>query len=259
MKLPHLFLGFAVILITSGAAVWGGVGHYVTGEIAEQHLTETTAAEVERVLDETTLAESTTWMDEVRGTEEYEHTADWHWVTIPPGKSYEDAEKNPNGDIVEALERKISALKEGGLDEEREWEMLKMVIHMVGDIHQPMHVGTGHDMGGNQVELHWMGNPTNLHRVWDSDMINSFDMDHEEWTEALNHVTDETVRDWQDATVRDWAHESARQRNQGYDLPESGHIGWEYRNRHFPLVEKRLLQAGVRLAGVLNDIYDPEA
>jgi hypothetical protein len=234
---------------------WGQIGHYVTGEIAEKYLTEQAAREVRRVLGNTSLAMASTWMDDIRSDSRYDHTSDWHWVTIPPGKTYEEAEKNPNGDIIEALERKIAQLKEGGLSEHEEWEKLKMVIHMVGDIHQPLHVGTGEDRGGNDVRVRWMGENSNLHRVWDSDMINSYQLSFTELTRKINHPAEEQIARWQQATVRDWAMESKSYRDQVYDLPDNRRIGWEYRYKYFDIVEKRLLQAGIRLAGVINDIY----
>jgi len=236
---------------------WGQIGHYVTGEIAEQYLTDKTAIELKRILGNTSIAMASTWMDDIRSDPHYDYTSDWHWVTIPPGESYEEAEKNPNGDIIEALELKIEQLKKGGLSQTEEWEKLKMVIHMVGDIHQPLHVGTGEDRGGNDVSVQWMGENSNLHRVWDSDMINSYQLSFTELTRKINHPTDEQITKWQEASVRDWAMESKSYRDQVYDLPDDRRIGWIYRYQHFDIVEKRLLQAGIRLAGVLNDIYGP--
>ncbi len=250
---------FTVLAGASSTAMWGRVGHFITGEIAKDYMTETTRAEVERVLGDMSIVESTVWMDEVRPTDEYRHTADWHWVTVPDDTTYDQAHKNPNGDIIEALERKIDALKTGDLSDEEERDALKMVIHMVGDIHQPLHVGTGEDRGGNDVEVTYLGQETNLHRVWDTDLLVSWNDDYQIWARAINHPTDELVEQWQRATVRRWAEESKSYRDVVYDLPEDKVIGWEYRNRALPIVEKRLLQAGVRMAGVLNDIYDPDA
>ena len=244
------------VLITTGA--WGFLGHYVTGEIAKTHLTDDARAEVERVLGDMSIPESTVWMDRVRSTPEYNHTADWHWVTVPEFESYEESEKNPNGDIIQALERKIDMLKSGDLNEDEKRDALRMVIHMVGDIHQPMHVGDGTDRGGNDVAVEWMGRESNLHRVWDTDMIESLGLEYDQLANAINHPTPEQIETWQKATVRVWARESAHYRAQGYELPPDHAIGWSYRNEHLPLVEQRLLQAGVRLAGVLNDIFDPD-
>jgi len=235
---------------------WGQIGHYVTGQIAENHISEKTAAEIERVIGRETLASASVWMDDIRSDSDYDHTSTWHWVTIPDGMTYGESEKNPDGDIVWALETLIADLKEGGLSAKEEYDKLKMVIHMVGDIHQPLHVGTGDDRGGNDVRVHWMGNNSNLHRVWDSDMINSRQMSYTEMAMNLDVVDSDQVEEWQQATVRDWAHESMTYRDDVYDLPDNNRIGFEYRFQNYHIVEKRLVQAGVRLAGVLNDIYD---
>jgi len=194
-------------------------------------------------------------MDDIRSDDSYDYTSDWHWVTVPDGKDYDETEKNPNGDVIWALETMIAELKEGGLTGPEEIEKLKMVIHLVGDIHQPLHVGTGTDRGGNDVRVQWMGESSNLHRVWDSDMIRSRELSYTELAKEINHPTKDEVKEWQAAGVRDWANESISVRNRVYNLDGSNRLGYEYRYENFDLVEKRLLQAGVRLAGVLNEIY----
>jgi hypothetical protein len=130
-----------------------------------------------------------------------------------------------------------------------------MVMHMVGDIHQPLHVGTGEDRGGNDIRVQWMGNNSNLHRVWDSDVINSLQMSFTELARELNTATPEQVEEWQKATVRDWAYESVSYRDRVYDLPDNMRVGYEYRYHNKEIIFRRLLQAGVRMAGVLNEIY----
>lgn len=257
-KLPVVLALVLLLPVLSGAgssAMWGRVGHSITGAIADAHLTDTARAEVERVLGDLSIAEATLWMDQVRPTDAYRHTADWHWVTVPDDSTYADAHKNPNGDIIAVLERTIAALKTDTLSAAEEREALKMVLHLVGDIHQPLHVGTGEDRGGNDVAVTYLGRETNLHRLWDTDLLASWHDDDAVWAAAINHPSDELVAAWQRATVRRWAEESVSYRDVVYDLPEDKVIGWEYRNRALPIVEKRLLQAGVRTAGVLNDIY----
>lgn len=258
--MKYIAVTVILIVLTSASltARWGQVGHFATGEVAERYLTEKTRAEVQRVLGGASIASATTWMDEVRPTPEYSYSRDWHWVTVPPGETYEESEKNPNGDVIAALERKISQLKAGDLAEREEREKLKMVIHMIGDIHQPLHVGTGEDRGGNEVVVYWEGQETNLHRVWDTHMIVSLGMDYQEFARHVNTATEEQVREWQSASVRDWARESISYRDNVYDLPEDRQLGVEYRDRNIALVEKRVLQGGVRMAGVLNAIYDSE-
>lgn len=240
---------------SAAAAEWGRTGHFITGQIAEEYLTPEAKAAVERLLGETSLAVATVWMDEVRSRPEYRYTADWHWATVPDGMSYAEAEKNPNGDVIRALETQIEKLKNGGLTREEEREALRILIHTVGDMHQPLHVGTGTDRGGNDVEVSWRGRGSNLHRVWDTDMIESWNMTSTEMTDALNFITEETRQQWLEGGVRAWAAESVSYRENVYDLPGDAALGWEYRNKNFHIVEKRLLQAGVRMAGLLNEIY----
>lgn len=235
---------------------WGQIGHYVTGHVAENHITDKTAAELDRVIGHESLAEAAVWMDDIRSDSNYDYTNTWHWVTIPDGMTYEETEKNPDGDVLGQLETFIEELKEGGLSEKEEHDKLKMVVHMVGDIHQPLHVGTGEDLGGNRARVQWMGENSNLHRVWDSDLIESRQMSYTEISDNIDVIDDEQVREWQQASVRDWAYESMSYREDVYNLPDDNRIGYEYRYANYNLVKERLVKAGVRLAGVLNDIYD---
>lgn len=235
---------------------WGQIGHYVTGNVAENHISDKTAAEVNRVIGDETLAVAAVWMDDIRSDSNYDYTSTWHWVTIPDGMTYEETDKNPDGDILWALETLIADLKEGGLSPKEEHDKLKMVVHMVGDIHQPLHVGTGDDRGGNDVRVQWMGDNSNLHRVWDSNMIESRQMSYTEISHNIDVIDQDRVEEWQNATVRDWAYESREYRDQVYNLPDNNRIGYEYRYANYDLVKKQLVKAGVRLAGVLNDIYD---
>ena len=235
---------------------WGQIGHYVTGEIAERHLTDKAAAEVSRILGDYSLPRATVWMDDIRSDSRYDYTNDWHWATIPNGMRYEDVEDDPDGKAIWAMETIIEELKAGGLSADDERDKLKFLIHLVGDIHQPLHVGTGEDRGGNSVRVTWMGGSSNLHRVWDSDIINSMQMSYTELANELDAtITSAMIAEWQSATVRDWAHESMEYRDRMYDLPEDMRIGYEYRYFNKDIIFKRLAQAGIRMAGLLNEIY----
>ena len=131
-----------------------------------------------------------------------------------------------------------------------------MLVHLVGDLHQPLHVGNGLDKGGNDVKLKWFWGNSNLHRVWDSQLIDGKQYSYTELANVIDHATDEEIKYWQSTSVRDWAHESMDLRNQCYEnIPEDSNIGYEYSYKNWELVQKRLLQAGIRLAGVINEIY----
>jgi len=240
----------------SDSEKWGQVGHYVTGEIAEHYLTDKAEERVKEILGTTSMQLATVWMDDIRSDPAYDYTSTWHWTTIPDGMKYEDFEQEEEGDIIWALETLIEELKIGDLSEVEEREKLKMVMHMIGDIHQPMHVGNGDDRGGNDVRVQWMGDNSNLHRVWDTDMLMSLNLSYSEFAEELILLaTQEKVAEWQQDTVRDWAYDSMAHRDQVYDLTGNMRLGYEYRYENRDLLFERLLKAGVRMAGVLNEIY----
>ncbi|MDZ7717053.1 MAG: S1/P1 nuclease [Balneolaceae bacterium] len=252
----YLFLVLALVLFTThSTGEWGKNGHRAVGDIASAYLTDEAKEHVKRILEGESMAIASTWMDEIKSDPAYDHTHDWHWVTIPDGMTYDETEKNPNGDLINTIRTVIKELKSGSLNKEEETENLKMLIHLIGDIHQPLHVGTGEDRGGNDVDVRWFWSNSNLHRVWDSGMIDESQLSYTELAESVNHPTEEEIKEWQNSDVLDWARESMELRDEVYDLPSTNDINYEYMYHKYPIIEKRLLQAGVRLAGVLNEIY----
>lgn len=248
--LPFIYF----MLFSLPVLAWGPTGHRVTGYIAEKYLTKKAKKAVRQILGGHSLAMVSTWMDEVRSDSTYDYMADWHWVTIPDGQTYEQAEKNPKGDIIMTLERIVAELKSKKLSPYEEAERIKILVHLVGDIHQPLHVGRGDDRGGNDIRVMWFRADSNLHRVWDSDMIDDTRLSYTELAESLLLPSDSLRKVWQKASVRDWAYESMGYRNQVYDIGNK-RLGYSYSYKYFHIVQKRLLQAGVRLAGILNEIY----
>jgi len=233
---------------------WGPTGHRTTGWIADKYLNKKARKEIERILGGQSLAMASTWMDEIRSDSAYDYTADWHWVTLQDGQTYEQSEKNPKGDIIQALEKIMTELKSKTLTPEEETKRLKMLIHLVGDIHQPLHVGGGSDRGGNDVRISWFRNESNLHRVWDSEMIDDTKLSYSELGQSLDKPSPAQLTGWQNSSVKDWAYESMAYRKQVYDYG-NGKLGYQYSYKYFHIVRYRLLQSGIRLASVLNEIY----
>jgi len=252
--MKNLVLAALLFLITSTTFGWGPNGHRATGWIAEKHLSKKARKELNRILSGQSLAMASTWMDDIRSDSTYDYTSDWHWVTIQEGQTYQQSEKNPKGDIIETLERIISALKSKKLNAKEEVQHLKMLIHLVGDIHQPLHVGSGNDRGGNDIKVTWFRAESNLHRVWDSDMIEGTKLSFTELAESLDKPADAQIQGWQNSTANDWATESMGYRDQVYDYGD-GKLGYLYSYKYFHIIRHRLLQSGIRLAGVLNEIY----
>jgi len=239
--------------LTAGA--WGMLGHRVVGEVAQSHLNETAKGKVANILGAMTLAEVSNWMDDIKSNDKYDSLRPWHYTTIPDGKTYADITPSEKGDVVQGIKKMVQGLRSGNLSSKLEKEYLMILVHLVGDIHQPLHVGNGEDRGGNDVKVEWFWDSSNLHRVWDSGIIDSKQYSYTELTNLVNHPTENEVEEWQSAEVEEWANECMSFRNGIYDLPSNNKINYEYRYKHWDTVQLQLLKGGVRLAGILNDIY----
>ncbi|MBS1680314.1 MAG: S1/P1 nuclease [Bacteroidetes bacterium] len=246
--------GFSVFL-SFNLLGWGATGHRVVGLVASKHLTAKAKKNIIKLLGSNSLAEVSTWMDEIRSDSTMNHiSTDWHWVTIETGKTYEESPKNPKGDVIATLERIISELKKHTLDKKTETEYLKILIHLVGDIHQPLHVGCCDDQGGNKIKARWFGRETNLHTIWDSYMIDDQKLSYTDFAGFLDEPDAATLVAWQKNSVREWANESIHYRKQIYDIGK-GSLSYKYSYKSLPIIHERLTKAGVRLAGLLNEIY----
>ncbi|HTE30456.1 MAG TPA: S1/P1 nuclease [Chryseolinea sp.] len=247
---------FTALILTVVCHVygWGPTGHRASGLVAEKYLSKKAKKELMRILQGQSLAMASTWMDEIRADSTFDYASDWHWVTIQDGQTYDESAKNPNGDIIQTIERIISELKGKKLNIIEETQRVKMLVHLVGDLHQPLHVGGGNDRGGNDVKVMWFRTDSNLHRIWDSDMIDDTRLSFTELEESLDKPDDAKRMALQKTTVRDWAYESMTYRKQVYDYGD-GKLGYAYSYRNFTIVRERILQAGIRLAGILNEIY----
>ena len=248
--LALLFLGPA---FAPSALAWGPRGHRVVGRIAERHLTPQAAHEVAALLAPEQLAYVTTWADEIRSEPEWAKADSWHWVTIPDGQTYDSAQKNPKGDVLEAISRFELVLAERTQPKAERVQALKWLSHLVGDLHQPLHVGRGDDHGGNDILVLWFNEPTNLHTVWDSKMIDSGELSFSEIADLLDHATPDEVRRWQASGPREWATESQQLRDACYELGDR-RLSFRYLHDRGATVQRRLLQAGIRLAGELNRV-----
>lgn len=250
-------LGLIVTLFFISAKVfgWGQTGHRVVGEIAENHLSKKAKKAIEKILGRESLAVASTWMDDIKSDDAYDHTHDWHWVTIPGGKTYGESEKNSHGDIVEATGRMIMILRNDTVQLADKKKALRFLVHLIGDLHQPLHVGTGEDRGGNDVKVKWFYENSNLHRVWDSEIIDSKQLSYTELAENIDHASKDQVKKWQQGSIQDWAMEAVSYREQVYDTGDPDKMGYEYMYKNWDLVQQQLEKAGIRLAGILNEVF----
>ncbi len=245
----------SLTILSQSAFAWGVTGHRVVGLVAQKHLKKSVNRKVNAVLGQNSLAEVSNWMDDIKSDTLYNHTHDWHWVTIPQGQTYEQSKKNPKGDIVMKINELVATLKAGNLQPAQEEEYLKYLVHLVGDFHQPLHVGDRDDQGGNRVRVTWFGENSNLHRVWDSDMIEHKNLSYSDLAGFLDEPSKAQIKQWQAMSTLDWAAVSQSHLPQVYTLPADGKLGYRYSYLNFNTVQTCLMQAGIHLAGLLEEIY----
>ena len=262
----------AAVLAPAPALAWGKTGHRVVAAIADTQLSGLTRAHIRELLGGAeSLDEAANWPDEMRSAPDvfWQKTATpWHYVTLD-GITYDHAP--PEGDALQALTHFRSVLRDPNSSLADKQLALRFVVHLVGDLHQPLHVGKCCDKGGNDVKVAWFGKPTNLHAVWDSQLVDDEQLSFTELAAKLErHTSDADVVAWWDINPRDWISESAQFREQIYanipppkkpdgklkkgekPLPD---LSYGYVYKFTPVMEHRLQQAGVRLAAYLNDIY----
>lgn len=254
--MKKIVLLFFALIFTFQSFGWGATGHRIVGLIAEYHLSKKAKKNIEKVLGFETLAEVSNHMDFIKSDKTYRHMSPWHYATIPNGKTYREAGTPEEGDVVVTIQRLMKELESKNFTDEDEVFALKTLVHLIGDIHQPLHVGNGEDKGGNDVKLDYFWQSSNLHRVWDSGIIDGQKYSYSEYADWINHPTSDQLEAWSSLNVLDWANESKEARSQCYDsMPENMKLSYRYNYDNIELLNRRLLQAGIRLANVLNEIY----
>lgn len=248
----------AMCSVTLNAFSWGQKGHDVTAYIAEQHLTPTTKQALDSILENKSIVYWANWLDNASHTPEFAYSKTWHYKNIDDGVAYESAPKNPKGDVVTAINGQIEALRSGKLTKEESALALKMLVHLVGDVHQPMHVGHATDLGGNRVKVRYFGKDNNLHSVWDSSLVESaHKWSYTEWQNQIDRLKPEAIAEITMGTPDDWCKETFVICGDVYaKTPEGTNISYDYIADWTPVIENQILKGGLRLAKVLNQLFD---
>ena len=239
---------------------WGQKGHDVTAYIAECHLTPAARTAVEKVLDGKSIVYYANWLDDASNTPDYAYSKTWHYKNVDAGVDYDSMSAEPKGDIVKALNEQISALRSHRLKPAEEALAVKMVVHLMGDIHQPMHMGHLSDRGGNQWKVVYFGREKNLHGIWDSDLPESVHKwSYTEWQQQIDRLSQDQLQALKGKTPDDWARETLKICTEVYNqTPQGARLSYDYLRLARPIIEQQLVTGGVRLADVLNSIYDPD-
>lgn len=256
--MKHLLILLASLSLTCNAFAWGQKGHDVIAYIAEAHLTPEAAKKIDKVLNGHSPVYYASWLDIASHTPEYAYTKTWHYLNIDEGETVDDMPRNPKGDVQKAVEELTARLKAGRLSPEEESDALKMLIHLVGDIHCPMHLGRLSDVGGNRRPVLMFGRESNLHSVWDSAILEAgHKWSYTEWKEQLDRFSDEQIAQMQEGEPIDWAKETHAICVGVYAAtPEGTNISYDYVADYTPVIEQQFVRGGYRLAKLLNEIYD---
>lgn len=248
---------------------WGWDAHKVVCEIAYRRLSPAGKEMVDGIMARDTIAtfaESCLWADAVKYST-HPITRPYHYVNVPTGLNGYDASRDC-GDpvrrcVVWAIPNYVRLLA-GDVSDSVRLEALKLLGHLIGDIHQPLHVGRPEDRGGNGVDVefpdaHGTGFiDYNLHQIWDRRILERNGLS---WPESVDelmaNIDPEDARDWQSFDVEAWTNEAYRAAETiVYDIPENGRITDAYIDRALEYSIIAIQRAGVRLAFVLNSIAD---
>lgn len=262
MKFVKMLLScllFFALPFTSGA--WGLLGHRIVGEIAYRYLTPQAKKAIQQILGNESLAMATNWADFIKSDPAYKYLGNWHYINLKAGLTENDIraylQTDTATDAYTKMNFLIKELKKPKLADEQKRMYLRLLIHIAGDLHQPMHVGHSEDLGGNTVKVDWFGKHTNLHSVWDEKLIAFQELSYTEYVRAINHTTYAQRVKWQKQSIADWITESyAIAGNLYKEIEHSGNqLSYRYNFDHSKTVDDQLVKGGVQLAGILNQLF----
>lgn len=256
MRKILMLLLFTIQLSFGNDMFWSKTGHRVIGDIAQQHLTGKARKAIDKILNGQSLASVSNFADEIKADRSFSKFNAWHFVNYPLDKKYHEVSPSEEGDLMIGIQTCIDIIKNNTSTKADKEFYLKMLVHLVGDLHQPMHVGRLEDKGGNDIQLQWFGKGTNLHRLWDTNMVDDHGMSYTELSSSLPQLSKQQKLAVQQGDKYDWMEESRNLANELYDSVKVGEkLGYQYGYKYWNTVEVQLQKGGLRLAKVLNELF----
>jgi len=253
MNKSIIAVAFLLIVILSPVKTlaWGKKGHALVAEVAFTYLDENTKKIVLQYLDGMTIEEAANWMDNIKSDHSYDYMKPYHYVNFDKGATVVEL----NGDnIIYQLNETIKELRnKKNLSREEIKTKIKILFHLIGDLHQPLHVGYGSDKGGNTMQINYNGKGTNLHSFWDSGIIESKEITLQDCLNSNKFCTIK-LRKIKKINVIKWSIESRNLLNKIYNTG-GNKVNDEYVNKNAALIETQILKAGIRLASVLKEVF----
>ena len=260
MKTKSLLIILFLIFFNQNSFGWGTTGHRIIAEIAQKNLSKKSEKKVLKMLDNYPMAYWANWADQVRSDslQQWKHTYVWHYVNVPSGLSKQDFIDSlrlmQQDNIYKAIIKSEKSLSNKDLSMEQRTEALYFLIHLIGDIHQPMHVARAEDLGGNKLKVSWFNSNDNLHNVWDSRLVDFQQYSYTEYAETLNNALSKDERkSLSDGTLEDWAYETYQLTNEIYNLIKPNEkLSYAYSYHFKRKMEIQFIKAGLRLARILE-------
>ena len=251
-----IFFAIIFAIISTGILALGQTGHRITGELAQRHINSQTQIALNAILGNESLAEVSTYPDEMRASSDHfwkETQRPYHYVTVPVGKTYKEVGAPKQGDAFYALDKYSKVIKSKSSTKQEKIDAIKLIVHIIGDLHQPLHAGNGEDHGGNRFKVKFFRKETNLHSVWDTQLIERRHLSFTEWTNWLDkEITAKDKKNWRSNDPAVWIEESVKIRDRIY--PKDPSISFQYQFKNMPIIQKRLKQAGIRIAYYLDEL-----
>lgn len=230
---------------------WGRKGHSLIAQIAISKLDAKTKQNVLSYLNGMSIEDASVWMDEMRSDRKFDYMKPYHYVNIRKGFPIKEVEGD---NIINALNQTLSELDNmKSLSNDDVKLRLLMLFHLIGDLHQPLHVGYGEDKGGNTVQISFFGKGTNLHSLWDSGMIEYKGLTLEQVLQIDDYEPSE-LSAIKTIDVTSWVRDVRGNLDAVYDF-KSNKIDDLYVDSNYPIVKSQILKAGIRLASVLDKYF----
>lgn len=251
-------LGLLITILLSAAPRafgWGREGHKVIVLIAERNMSAAALKKARAILGRTSFENIGSWADYYR--RRHPETGPWHYINIPLADDKIDLRAAcPRAScVVVKIEQFLAVLKDPRASQPEKARALKFVVHLVGDLHQPLHCENDHDRGGNERRVIFHAHRDNLHWVWDVGLLNDLNRNADSLAEELERkITAQDRAAWSRGSVKDWAMQSHRlaQTVAYRDLSDPPVINRMYEQEVDPVVDLQLERAGVRLAFLLD-------
>ncbi len=241
---------------------WGMIGHRIVGEIAARHLSPKAKIAINKILGNESVAMASNWADFVKSDSSFNYLNSWHYIdfddsTLTASSLANKLKNDTATDAYSKINFLIKQLKDNKLSEEKKLMYLRLLIHIVGDIHQPFHTGRTEDKGGNTIKVLWFNQPSNLHSVWDEKLIANQELSYTEYVSAIDHATIIQQSAWQKQPISSWIFESYQLANTLYSEIKQPNqkLSYRYNFDHLASLNEQLLKGGIRLAGLLNEIF----